>query len=107
MRAAQGGGLDLRSYLNHATPASEIASLAGRIRTELSKDDRVDELRVTLTPSPTGSELRVKVDVTPVDPRLGGFSLTFAVTSAALLIEELGGSALSLGVGGIGEVEVP
>lgn len=105
-------GLDLRSYLNRATPAAEITALAGRIRSELAKDDRVDDVRVTLTPSPTGSEFSVKVEVLPHDPRIGGFTLTFAVTSAALLVEEiigLGGAAvLGAGIpGGIGEVEVP
>jgi phage baseplate assembly protein W len=82
-------GIDLRSYLNRGTTAAEINSLADRIRVELSRDDRIASLRVRVTPNATGSTLSVAIAVVPVDPRLGAFSLTLAVTSAEVLIEEL------------------
>lgn len=82
-------GMDLRGMLNHGTTADEIRSLAGRIRNELQKDDRIESVVVTVTPSSTGSSLRVSLAVTPVDARLGGFRLVVAVTDAALLLEEM------------------
>lgn len=82
-------GIDLRGYLNRGTPAQEIRVLAGRIRTELQKDDRIDRVTITVTPSPNGSSLAVGVHVVPQDHRLGGFELILAVTSAAVLIDEI------------------
>lgn len=82
-------GIDLRAYLNRGTPAQEIRVLAGRIRTELAKDDRIDRVTVTVTPSPTGTTLGVGLRVVPQDPQLGGFELILAVTSAEVLINEL------------------
>jgi hypothetical protein len=82
-------GLDLRGYCNRGVTADEIRSLAGRIRSEVAKDDRIEALGVTVTPSPTGTELDVTLAVTARDPALGGFSLTLALTSADVLIEEI------------------
>lgn len=84
-------GIDVRSYCNRGATTQDIRSLASRIRGEVTKDDRVDTATVTVTPSSTGDELGVKVAVTPYDARLGPFTLTLAVTSAAVLIEELRG----------------
>lgn len=82
-------GLDVRAYCNQGTTADEIRSLSGRISAELTKDDRVDTVIVTVTPSPTGSSLGVAIRVRPVDPRIGEFDMTLAVTSAEVLVEEL------------------
>jgi hypothetical protein len=82
-------GMDLRGMLNRGTTADEIRSLAGRIRSEIQKDDRIESAAVTVTPSSTGSSLRVSLVITPVDARLGGFRLVVAVTDAALLLEEM------------------
>lgn len=82
-------GIDLRAYLNRGTAAAEIAQLATRIRTEITKDDRIDSAVVTVTPSPSGSSLGVAIRVTPVDAQIGGFSMTLAVTSAEVLVQEI------------------
>lgn len=78
-------GLDLRAYLNRGTALQEIADLAGAVRNEITKDDRIESATVTATFE--GTVLRVKVTITPVDPNLGEFRLTLAVTSAAVLLE--------------------
>lgn len=82
-------GLSLPSYCNRGVTAADVRALAGQIGSEVTKDDRVDRAVVVVTPSPTGSSLSVKLTITPVDPRVGGFSLTLAATSAAVIIEEL------------------
>lgn len=82
-------GIDLKSFCNRGLTADAIRALAGQVRAELEKDDRVDRASVTLRPSSTGSELRVEVVVTPIDARLGRFALTLAVTSAEMLVEEI------------------
>lgn len=82
-------GIDLRGMLNCGVTADEIRSLAGRIRSELQKDDRIDAAVVVVTPSSTGSSLSVSLTITPVDARIGGFRLIVAVTDAAVLLEEI------------------
>jgi hypothetical protein len=82
-------GIDLRAMVNRGTTADTIRALGAQIRAELTKDDRIDRVTVTVTPSPTGTSLRVQLGITPVDPAIGGFSLTLAVTSAAVLLEEM------------------
>lgn len=80
-------GLDLRAYMNRGTSLQEIADLAGAVRNEVTKDDRIESATVTATYE--GTTLRVKVTITPVDPNTGIFSLTLAVTSADVLLEAL------------------
>lgn len=82
-------GIDLRSYLNRGVTTRELRDLAGKIRTELEKDDRVERAFVTLTPAPDGSSFRVEIAVTPIDARVGGFTLTAALVDGALLLEEI------------------
>ncbi len=86
-------GISLRQYANKGTTAAEIQSLAGQIKNEIAKDDRVESLTVTVRPSSTGTTLRVELAVLPVAARLGGFTLTLSVTSAAILIEEIKAAA--------------
>jgi hypothetical protein len=83
-------GIDLRGYLNRGLTTDEVRGLAGAIRSELTKDDRVDTLRVTVTPTPTGESIRVSIQVVPRDPTLGGpFTLTLALTDGGALVEEM------------------
>lgn len=82
-------GMDLRGYCNRGVTTSEIRSLATRVRNEVEKDDRIAGVTVTVTPSSTGSTLTVEIAVVPVDPRIGNFGLTLAVTSAEVLIETI------------------
>lgn len=82
-------GIDLRAYCNRGTTADEVRALAGQIRTEVEKDDRIDSLAVTVTPAADGSSLSVSLVVTPIAAELGGFTLTLAVTSAEVLLEEI------------------
>lgn len=83
-------GIDLRSYLNRGLTVSEVRGLAGSIRSELTKDDRVDTVSVTVTPTPTGESLRVSLRIVPRDSTLGGpFTLTLALTDGGALVEEM------------------
>ena len=75
--------------LSRGVTTADIQSLAGRIRGEVTKDDRVDACSVVVTPSPTGSSLAITLSVTPVDPRVGGFRMVLAASSSAVLLEEM------------------
>ena len=82
-------GIDLRGYCNRPTTTSELRALAGQVRAELQKDDRVDSITVRLEPTSNGNAFALKIRVEPIDPRVGGFALTLAVTSATIIIEAL------------------
>jgi hypothetical protein len=87
-------GIDIRAMLNRGLTTRELRDLAGAVRLELEKDERVDSASVTFRPAPDGSSFAIEIAVTPIDARLGtdgegGFSLTLALTDAALLLEEL------------------
>lgn len=82
-------GLDVRSYANRGVPQSELRDLAGQIRSECLKDDRLDAVQVTVT-MPAPSSLRIAITNTPVDVSLGQFSLVLAVASGTVLVEALG-----------------
>lgn len=84
-------GLDLTSYLNRGITAQEIRALATKVRSELTKDDRIATVSVTVTPSPTGDRLDLDLRVTPRDAR-NAFRLVLAVTSAGVLVAELRGA---------------
>jgi len=83
-------GIDLRGFLNRGLTTDEVRGLAGAIRSELSKDDRVDTVAVTVAPTTTGQSIRVSIQVVPRDATLGGpFTLILAVTDGGALIEEM------------------
>ena len=69
-------GLALRDFVNVGMTATEVASLAGRIRNEVVKDDRIDTATVTVTPTPDGSEIDILILITAVDLAIGEFSMT-------------------------------
>lgn len=82
-------GMDLASYVNRGVTQADLIGLAGEIRNELTKDDRVDAVTVEIAISEGGRRLSGRALVTPVDPAIGGFALTFAVTDAGLALEEI------------------
>ena len=71
-------GLNLRLFLNRPTAAQELAELRGRIKAEVGKDDRVEDVEPTVTMTALNA-LRVALMITPADPSLEPFSLIFAV----------------------------
>lgn len=86
-------GIDLRSYVNRGMTDDEIRELAGAIRAEVTKDDRVDLAAVTVSPDSTGTMFTVVIAVTPVNVEIGEFTLTLSATSAEILIEEIRAAA--------------
>lgn len=81
-------GLDIRGYCNRGVPTGELREIAGQIRSEASKDDRIEDVSVTVT-VPALNSMSVRINVTPADPSLDPFTLTFAVTSGQLLLEAI------------------
>jgi hypothetical protein len=81
-------GHDVRKYVNRGTTDAELRDLSGELRSEGLKDDRIDELDVTVTRVGygIGSSLTVKVKVTPVTSSQS-FTATLAVTSAEAILE--------------------
>lgn len=84
-----GYGISLRSMLNGGVTSTQIASLAGRIRGEVTKDDRVLSVTVTVTPSAGMESLEVVLQVVPEDAG-EPFAMTLAVTSSGVLLEAIG-----------------
>jgi hypothetical protein len=83
-------GVDLRGLLNRGVADRDLAELEGQIQSEVTKDDRITDARATVTivfGPPTA--LRVVLAVTPIDPEVSAFTLTFSVTSAELALEEI------------------
>lgn len=85
-------GIDLRANLNRGMTADAVRALAGQIRAEVEKDDRIDRATVVVTPTPTADELSIEIIATPADARAGRFTLILAVTSAEIILEELRGA---------------
>jgi hypothetical protein len=82
-------GLDLRSFCNRGATAEELREVGGRCSLELAKDDRILSATVAVVQDSSTRSLSVAVLITPADPALNPFSLTFAVTSGAAALEEL------------------
>lgn len=82
-------GISVTSMLSAGISTQEVAQLAGVIRAEVSKDDRISSTRVTVTPSSALDALTIDVYILPVDPALGPFTMTLAVTSGAILLEAI------------------
>lgn len=85
-------GIDLRDMLHEGLTEQEIRAMKGKIGGELRKDDRFEAVSVEVIPSLTvdGLRLRIELKIVPRDARFGGpFSMTLALSSAGVLIEEM------------------
>jgi hypothetical protein len=80
-------GFDVRAFCNRGTTPAGLRAIADQCRTEALKDDRVNDATITADYDDAARRLRVTVMLDCVDPRLGTFALTLAVTAdgAALL----------------------
>lgn len=76
-------GLDLTAFVGAPNPASVAASLPGRIRSELSKDERVETVNATVTTSTNGpaTTFLVAIDVTT---SAGPFTLTLEASDVTI-----------------------
>lgn len=86
-------GIGLRQMLNTGVTDQDVLQLAGQIKVELSKDDRVDAITVSVTPSSDARTLTIRLAITPIDRNVGVFQLTLNASSARLLIEEIRSAA--------------
>jgi hypothetical protein len=82
-------GHDVREYLNRGMTTADIGDAQTTIRNEIAKDDRVADSSVTLRLE-TLTSLTVSIVLTPADPNITPFALTFAVTDGAVVVEALG-----------------
>ena len=80
-------GIDLRSYCNRGVTAAELRNLSGSCRSEILKDDRVEDATVGVIVA--GPALSVGVRLTPANPAVEPFSLTFVVTSGSATLEAI------------------
>lgn len=78
-------GLDIRGMLNRGTTVSDLSALQGRIRMEVTKDDRVSGAAVTVV-MPAYDELRIAVRVTPENSDQS-FTLTYTMVDGQLSLE--------------------
>lgn len=79
-------GIDLGDFLNRGTTQRDLVVAAGQVASELRKDDRIDDVAVTVTPDATGKNITFTIDTTPADPTLAPFTLVIAVSDAGALL---------------------
>jgi len=85
---APNDGFDVVALLNKGMTPEQITGLAGQIKSELDKDDRNQNVAVTLTP--TGSS-NFDLDVSG-ETAAGPFNLIFAVVDGKAAIKEINGA---------------
>lgn len=83
-------GIDVRAYCNRGTSFDELREIGGRCALELTKDDRIESAVVTVAQDPRAFTLSISVVITAAHPTLNPFTLTFAVTSGAAVLEAIG-----------------
>lgn len=71
-------GKDVRSYLQKAMTAAEIASIPGQLRNEILKDDRFDDVKGTVVLEDGGQMLRGELILFTGE---GPFPLVFEATA--------------------------
>jgi hypothetical protein len=79
-------GLYLSGYCNNGVSVQQLQDLNGMIVNELRKDDRIDDVGVTVAQSDDFKELSVTLTITPADPTQAQFTLVLSVTSGDVLL---------------------
>lgn len=82
-------GFDVRGYCNRGIDADGLRELSARIRSEVTKDDRVDDVTVAVSYNAPTSTLAIRLQIAAVDPALGTFALTFTVSNESALLESI------------------
>jgi hypothetical protein len=82
-------GIDVRSFCSRGVAVDELRDLAGTIKLELVKDDRIETVLVGVT-MPAPSTLRISILITAALPALTPFSLIFVATPETLTVEVIG-----------------
>lgn len=80
-------GYQVAALVHQGLSDADLRAAAGAIHNELVKDDRLDDVVVTLARE-TLDTLTLSIQVQPSDPLLENFELTLALSNGALLIEE-------------------
>lgn len=79
-------GLDIVGFLNRGTTPAQVNGLAGAIRNEVEKDDRVVSASVSVTPTQTALAIKIRIVPARTDD---AFTLTLALTDAAVVLKEI------------------
>jgi hypothetical protein len=80
-------GIDIADELSRATTRQDRAEVESRIRGELAKDDRIEELAVVITDS-TEIDRSLALDIFGTTAA-GPFRLAFGIRSGALMVQDL------------------
>ena len=86
-------GFDIRSYCNRGVTSDDLRSLSLLMVAEGRKDDRVDDIAVSVFGDISSSELRCDVKITPAIPGIAPFSATLSVTDSEVLIQTISTTA--------------
>lgn len=81
-------GLDLRQFARKGVRRIDPVAIAGMIRAEASKDDRVASVDVVVTENSDG---RLEASLNGATYAAGPFSLTMVVTDAEVILREMAG----------------
>jgi phage baseplate assembly protein W len=79
-------GLDLRSFLHRGQTPADLLAMRGAVRSELLKDDRIDDGALTVELIRSGVEIQISISVTASE---APFALTLAVTDSGALVGEI------------------
>lgn len=88
-------GLDIRSYLSKGMTPRQLQQVQDDVRVECLKDERVEDISVTVTTANTsaGLTMTLSLSVTPADPEIKAFNFVFAVTDKGVLTKAIGVSS--------------
>lgn len=81
-------GIDLRSFVNRGVPVDELRDLAGQIKNEITKDDRIESATVTVALE-AGNGLRFAIRIKPALVGVETFALTFAIVNGQITVEAI------------------
>lgn len=79
-------GIDLRTYLNASVRSDELAALQARVRTEILREEYVDEAEVTILLSADGS-LIVDIALTLADEETYEFAFALSATGIQVILD--------------------
>ena len=83
-------GIDVREFLHQPATTQRQSEIAAIIRAELLKDDRNDEISVSLQSTNAGRDWTIYIDGQTAE---GPFSLTIALTDGAALLKDITANA--------------
>lgn len=82
-------GISVTEFCNRPTTVQELRGIESSVSSEFRRDDRIENVLVSVSQSTDYTRMTIEARITPVDPMTDDFTLILSASDSGVLIEEM------------------